>query len=78
MKVTSSEDSRASTIMGFGGDLEPVGGSSKGNEEGASAAESIQLKRTVHKLERNYFLPCAVLYSYRCWSWQRLSDQSKD
>lgn len=78
MKVTSSEDSRASTMMGFGGDLEPGGGSSNGNEEGASATESIQLKRTVHKLERTYFLPRAVLYSYRCWSWQRLSDQRKD
>lgn len=69
MKIIISEDNRASMMMGFGGmrgrkGLEQLGGSSKGNEEGASVTKSIWLKEAVPKSEKNVF-PFSDLCSSR-------------
>ena len=77
-KITLSKNSRGSMMMEFGGDAKQLGVNSKGNKDGALTRALIWLKGSVHKLERNYFLPLAVLCSYRCGSWHDLGDQRKD
>lgn len=70
MKITISEDSRASMMMGFGGmrerkGLEQLGGSSKGNEDGATITESICLKEAVPKSGKKNVFPFSDLCSSR-------------
>lgn len=70
MKITISEDSRTSMVMGFGGmmgrkGLEQLGGSSKGNEDGASITESIWLKEAVTHSEKKEVFPFSDLCSSR-------------